>query len=67
LISQKWSDYQLFKQVIDLMKRKEHLTNEGMRSLQKIVSLKSVFFNNKGEGRLGLCLALAIANQPTIK
>jgi hypothetical protein len=49
------------------MKRKEHLTNEGMRSLQKIVSLKSVFFNNKGEGRLGLCLALAIANQPTIK
>lgn len=48
MISQKWSDYQLFKQVIDLMKRKEHLTNEGMRSLQKIVSLKSVFFNNKG-------------------
>ena len=43
MISQKWSDYQLFKQVIDLMKRKEYLTNEG---LQKIVSIISVF--NKG-------------------
>lgn len=43
LITQKWSDYQLFKQVIDLMEGKEHLTMEG---LQKIVSIKAVL--NKG-------------------
>ena len=43
LISQKWSDYQLFKQVVDLMKGREHLTMEG---LQKIVSIKAVL--NKG-------------------
>lgn len=43
LISQKWSDYQLFKQVINLMKSKEHLTLEG---IQKIVSIKAVL--NKG-------------------
>ena len=30
LITQKWSDYQLFKQeVFELIKRKEHLTMEG--------------------------------------
>lgn len=43
LISDKWSDYQLFKQVVDLMKGREHLTMEG---LQKIVSIKAVL--NKG-------------------
>ena len=43
LISQKWSDYELFKQVVDLMIGKEHLTVEG---LQKIVSIKAVL--NKG-------------------
>ena len=43
LITQKWSDYQLFKQVVELMKGREHLTMEG---LQKIVSIKAVL--NKG-------------------
>ena len=43
LISQKWSDYQLFKQVMDLMKGREHLTQEG---LQKIVSRKAVLNNS---------------------
>ena len=43
LISQKWSDYQLFKQVVDLMKGREHLTQEG---LQKIVSIKAVLNNS---------------------
>ncbi len=42
LITQKWSDYQLFKQVVDLMKGKEHLTPEG---LQKILSIKAVLNN----------------------
>jgi hypothetical protein len=43
LITQKWSDYQLFKQVVNLMNHREHLTTEG---LQKIVSIKAVL--NKG-------------------
>ena len=43
LISQKWSDFKLFTQVIELMEKKEHLTQKG---LEKIVSIKSVF--NKG-------------------
>lgn len=43
LISQKWSDFKLFTQVIELMEKKEHLTQNG---LEKIVSIKSVF--NKG-------------------
>jgi len=42
LITQKWSDYQLFKQTFILIKNKEHLKIEG---LNKIVSLKSVLNN----------------------
>lgn len=38
LISQKWSDFILFKQVLDLMKDKEHLTSEG---LLKIANIKA--------------------------
>jgi len=42
LITQKWSDYKLFKQTFILIKNKEHLKIEG---LNKIVSLKSVLNN----------------------
>ena len=38
LISQKWADYQLFKQAIRLMEQKEHLTEAG---LAKIVAIKA--------------------------
>ena len=38
LISQKWSDYKLFKQAVLLIKNKEHLTKEG---LKKIFSLRA--------------------------
>jgi hypothetical protein len=43
LITQKWSDYQLFKQAVELVTKKEHLTMEG---LKKLVSIKAVL--NKG-------------------
>jgi hypothetical protein len=43
LISEKWSDFFLFKQVYDLMLKKEHLNQEG---INKIVAIKSVL--NKG-------------------
>ena len=42
LISQKWSDYQLFKRTFELIKCKEHLTVEG---LQKALSFKAVLNN----------------------
>lgn len=43
LITQKRADFELFKQVLDLIKRKEHLTLIG---LQKIVNLRASM--NKG-------------------
>jgi hypothetical protein len=38
LLTQKWADFKLFKQVVELMSRKEHLTIEG---LDKIVAIKA--------------------------
>ena len=38
LITQKWSDYQLFKSAFELVKCKKHLTLDG---LVKIVSIKA--------------------------
>lgn len=43
LITQKWIDYQLFKQAFELVKNKEHLTSEGF---QKILSIRASM--NKG-------------------
>ena len=42
-LTKKFADYQLFKQAIALMQRKEHLTLEGLR---KIVAIKASM--NKG-------------------
>jgi hypothetical protein len=38
LITQKRADFELFKKVVDLMNRKEHLTHDG---LTKVVCLKA--------------------------
>ena len=43
LITQKWADYQLFKQAVKLVEQKEHLTSEG---LTKLISIKAVL--NRG-------------------
>ena len=43
LISKKWADYQLFKWAVEIVKRKDHLTIEG---LHKIVSIRATI--NKG-------------------
>jgi len=40
LITQKWADYQLFKRVVDLMNRKEHLTPKRC-FLQEIVNIRA--------------------------
>ena len=59
MITQKWSDYQLFKQAFELIKRKEHLTTEG---LNKIVGIKAMM---NGNG-LSEKLKIAFPNVPTI-
>jgi hypothetical protein len=46
LITQKWSDFQLFKQAVDLVEGKEHLTPEG---LKKLLSIKAVLNNGLSE------------------
>lgn len=43
LITQKWSDYKIFKSIVELMHNKEHVTPEG---LNKVLSLKASL--NKG-------------------
>jgi len=43
LITQKWSDFQLFKQAFELIKCKEHLTIKG---LNKIVGIKAMMNGN---------------------
>jgi len=46
LISQKRADFLLFKQIIELVKNKEHLTTEGLR---KIIELKASMNNGLSE------------------
>jgi len=41
LISQKYSDFELFKAAVALIKTGEHLTLEGSLALQKIVNIKA--------------------------
>jgi len=63
LISQKCADFLLFKQVVDLMKRKEHLTKEG---LNKIVSIKSSLNNGLSEDLMAAFPAILPVIRPQI-
>lgn len=64
LISDKWSDYQLFKQVFERIKHKKHFTPEG---LNEIVSIKSVL-NNGLSNELKLAFPNTIvALRPPVK
>jgi hypothetical protein len=38
LLTQKFADFELFKQIVEIMFRKEHLTEEGLR---KIISIRA--------------------------
>lgn len=46
LITQKRADFELFKQIVDLMNRQEHLTPDG---LKKIVGLRAAINNGLSE------------------
>jgi hypothetical protein len=46
LLTQKRADYELFKRVVELMERREHIRLEG---LKKIVSLKAAMNNGLSE------------------
>lgn len=56
LITQKRADYELFKQAVELMSQKEHLTPEG---IQKIIAIKASV-------NLGLAEELKVAFPNTI-
>ncbi len=47
LISQKWADYILFKQIVNLMVNKEHLTHEGLRKIVAIRALMNLGLSEK--------------------
>lgn len=64
LITQKWSDYQLFKQVFELMKQKQHLNSEG---LNQIVAIKAVSNNGLSEKLKILFPKTIPAVRPSVK
>jgi hypothetical protein len=47
LISKKRGDFELFKQILDIMNRKEHLTMEGIRKIIAIKSSMNIGLNDK--------------------
>ncbi len=61
LITKKQADYLLFKMIVELMNRKEHLTKEG---LNKIIAIKSSM--NKGLMQATNELKVAFPNINTI-
>lgn len=46
LITQKWSDYQLFRQALEKVQRKEHLTPEGLIELVEIKASMNLGLNS---------------------
>lgn len=61
LVSQKRADFELFKQIVELINNKEHLTPAG---LQKIVNLKAALnLGNSGELKV---LSIADINKKII-
>lgn len=64
LISNKWSDYQLFKQVFELMQQNEHLNSEG---LNKIVSIKAVSNRGWSDKLRALFPKIVPALRPSVK
>lgn len=62
LITDKWADLQLFKQVVELMIHQEHLTTEG---LAKIVNIKaSMNFGTMPEAIVSLYPAIVPVKRP---
>lgn len=53
LVTQKWADYHLFKQALDIVKRKEHLTYEGLLKLVELKASMNLGLNYKLEAIFG--------------
>jgi len=47
LITQKWSDYQLFKLAFNIIKNKNHLTQDGLNELISIKSSMNLGLGNE--------------------
>lgn len=63
LLTQKKADYLLFKEVVDLMEKKEHLTKEGLR---KIVSIRAVTNNGLSSVLLENFTDLNLVERPKV-
>ena len=67
LITQKKSDYLLFKQAVQVIKRKEHLTASGLQTIVNIrASLSPPWLGVAGQGGRGLLEALKKAFPDTV-
>lgn len=64
LLTQKSADYLLFKKVVYLMERKEHLTNEGLRN---IVSIRAVMNNGLSDVLLENFTDLILVERPMVE
>lgn len=63
LITQKWVDYQLFKQALMLIQNKEHLTMEG---LSKIVAIKASMNNGIPDELKSAFLGITPIQRPNV-
>jgi hypothetical protein len=64
LITQKQADYELFRQVVKIMNRKEHLTPDG---LQQIVNLKASINLGLSEGLKAAFPDIIPVSRPEVK
>ena len=64
LITQKWADFILFKDIVNLMSNKQHLTMEG---LHKIVSLKKSLNLGLSDELNTAFSNIVVINRPLIK
>jgi hypothetical protein len=64
LLTKKYSDYLLFKEVIDLMKEGKHLTLEG---LNRIVSIKAALNNRELSNNLSLAFPNIVAKRTILR
>lgn len=64
LLSQKRADYELFKRVVDMMSRQEHLTLEG---LTKVVSLRGAMNTGLSEKQKAAFSAAVLVQRPLVE
>jgi hypothetical protein len=64
LLTKKWADYQLFKQVFELIKCKQHLTIEG---IHKVVSIRASMNRGLSDKLQATFSDVILAPRPLVK